>query len=202
MSEKENFYTLEYGNSDGAIRFGSLESKLNGVQGEVISDVKLQASYEGHYITLDKDGPREGWTLARCPGTFDITASEYIEGPGKSNAFIVTAKGGDIVLKCENGDMRFEARNIELVANGADNKNGNVKIKANETINLNAKNVNIDAEVAWSFLSSGIGKIVCKTSMQMYAGFSKCVTAPSATNPSKYGGKSTKTVATSEVPGF
>jgi hypothetical protein len=33
-------------------------------RGEVISDVKLQASYEGHYITLDKDGPREGWTVS------------------------------------------------------------------------------------------------------------------------------------------
>jgi hypothetical protein len=198
--EKENFYTLEYGNSDGAIRFGSLESSLNGVKGEVISDVKLQGSYEGHYITFGKDGPREGWTLARCPGTFDITAGEYIEGPGKSNAFIVTAKGGDIVLKCENGDIRFEARNIELVANGPDNKNGNVKIKANETINLNAKNVNIDAEVAWSFLSSGVGRITCRTSMQMYAGFSKCVTASSSKKSSKLGGKDGKSVVKESFP--
>jgi len=198
--EKENYYTTELGGSDGSIRFGSLECALNGVKGEVISDVKLQGSYEGHYITLDKDGPREGWTLMRCPGSLDITAGEYIEGPGKSHAVTITAKGGDIVVKCENGDMRFEARNIEFVANGPDGKNGNFKVKANETINFNAKNVNIDAEVAWSFLSAGAGKITCRTSMQMYAGFSKCMTASSSKKSNKFGGKDGTSVVKDSFP--
>ena len=199
--EKQNYYTIENGGSDGAIRFGSLESSLNGVKGEVTSDVKLQASYEGHYITLDKDGVREGWTLARCPGTFSITSGEYIEGPGKGNAFIVDAKSGDIVLNAGNGDIRIIGRNIELIANGPDNKNGNVTVTANETIQLNGKNVNIDAEAAWKFISSGIGNITCKTGLQMYSTFSKCVTGSSSLNPSKYGGKSTLAVV-KETPGF
>lgn len=199
--EKQNYYGLEYGNSDGAIRFGSLESSVSGVKGEVTADVKLQASYEGHYISLDKDGQREGWTVMRCPGTFSVTTGEYIEGPGKGNAFIVEAKSGDIVLKADNGDVRIISRNIELIANGPDNKNGNVNITANESINLNGKNVNIDAEAAWKFVSSGIGNITCKTALQMYASFSKCATGASSLNPSKYGGKTTQAVV-KETPGF
>ncbi len=199
--EKQNYYTVEYGNSDGAIRFGSLESSLQGVKGEVTSDVKLQGSYEGHYISLDKDGVREGWTLARCPGSFSITCGEYFEGPGKGNAFIVDAKSGDLVLNAGNGDIRIIGRNIELIANGEDNKNGNITLTANETIQLNGKNVNIDAEAAWKFLSSGIGNITCKTGLQMCATFSKCVTGGSSLNSSKYGGKNSMTVV-KETPGF
>ena len=194
MSEKENFYTLEYGNSDGAIKFGSLESGVSKVSGEVISDVKLQGSYEGHYLTLDKDGPREGWTVARCPGSFNVTCGEYAQGPGSENSFMVIAKSGDIVIRAEDGDIRFEGRNVEIVASGSNNEKGTCNITANEEIKLNSKKVTIDAEVAWKFISSGVGQIVCRTSMQMYSGFTKCVSAGSANIPSKYGGKDTKTI--------
>lgn len=196
MTEKINYYSLEYGNSDGSIRFGTLETQLNDIAGEVISDVKLQASYEGHYITLDKNGPREGWTVARCPGTFSITSGEFFDGPGSENAFIVVAKQGDIVLNAENGDVRIIGRNVEIKSGQAAGNNvaGNVNIYANEQINLNSKVINLDAENAWKILSSGIGRITCKTTMEMYAGFTKCVTAASAVNPSKLGGKSTTQV--------
>ena len=195
MSEKENFYTIEYGNSDGVLRFGSLETGVSELSGQVISDVKLNGSYEGHYITLDKDGIREGWTVARTPGCFNITAGEFFKGPGSENAFVVTAKNGDIVLKAENGDIRFEGRNIEIIANGSNNEKGTCNITANEEIKLNSKKVTIDAEVAWKFISSGVGQIACRTSMQMYSGFMKCVTGGSSTLPSKYNGKSTKEIA-------
>lgn len=200
MSEKENYYTLEYGNSDGCIRFGSIESSSGSVRGEVVSDVKLQASYEGHYITLDKDGQREGWTVSRCPGTYSVTCGEFYEGPGKENAFIVIAKQGDIVLKAENGDIRMIARNIEVLADGPDNDRGVIKMKANESITLNSKNVFIDSEVSMKFVSSGLGEIACRTSMQLYAGFIKSVTGASAINPSKYGGKDTKKVVEEYFP--
>jgi hypothetical protein len=196
MTEKVNYYSLEYGNSDGSIRFGTLETQLNDIAGEVISDVKLQASYEGHYITLDKDGPREGWTVARCPGAFTITSGEFFDGPGSENAFIVVTKQGDIVLNAENGDVRIIGRNVEIIGGQAAGTNvvGNVNITANEQINLNAKVINLDAENAWKILSSGIGRITCKTTMEMYAGFTKCVTSASAVIPSKLGGKSTTQV--------
>jgi len=196
MTEKVNYYALEYGNSDGSIRFGTLETQLNDIAGEVISDVKLQASYEGHYITLDKDGPREGWTVARCPGAFTITSGEFFNGPESENAFVVVAKQGDIVLHAENGDVRILGRNIEICGgeSAANNVTGNVNISTNEQINLNAKVINIDAENAWKILSSGMGKITCKTAMEIYSGFAKCVTSASAMNPSKLGGKSTTQV--------
>ena len=196
MTEKINYYCLEYGNSDGSIRFGTLETQLNDIAGEVISDVKLQASYEGHYISLCKDGPREGWTVARCPGSFTITSGEFFDGPGKGKAFVVVAKQGDIVLNAENGDVRISGRNVEILGGQAAGGNdaGNVNISANEQINLNAKVINLDAENAWKILSSGMGRITCKTAMEIYSGFSKCVTSASAMNPSKLGGKSTTQV--------
>ena len=196
MTEKVNYYSLEYGNSDGSIRFGTLETQLNDIAGEVISDVKLQASYEGHYISLCKDGPREGWTVARCPGAFSITSGEFFNGPESENAFVVVAKQGDIVLHAENGDVRILGRNIEICGgeSAANNVTGNVNISTNEQINLNAKVINIDAENAWKILSSGMGKITCKTAMEIYSGFAKCVTSASAMNPSKLGGKSTTQV--------
>ena len=196
MTEKVNYYSLEYGNSDGSIRFGTLETQLNDIAGEVISDVKLQASYEGHYISLCKDGPREGWTVARCPGAFSITSGEFFDGPGKENAFVVITKHGDIVLNAENGDVRIIGRNVEIIGGQAAGNNvaGNVNISTNEQINLNAKVINLDAENAWKILSSGIGRSTCKTTMEMYAGFTKCVTSASAVIPSKLGGKSTTQV--------
>lgn len=192
MTSKKNYQSIEYGTKDGDIKFGHIHSGTSELKGDVISDVMLQASNPLHYMTMDKDGNREGWTINRCPAVYQIKCGDTVDG--KAPAFVLDAKNGDIVIKASNGRIRMEALDIDMIANGPDNTRGTINIQSNESINLNTKNVNINGKASARFVTSGVGEITCNTSLKMYAGLSKCVTNSSAVNPSKYGGENTKSI--------
>lgn len=188
MSEKTNFGTLYYGNKDGTIRFGHLHpSSENSEKASVTSGVMLQALHSLHYMTMDIDGNRNGWTLNRCPGTFEIKCNDN----GEKVGFYLEALYGDIILKAPNGRIRLEAPNIDIRADGKDNKNGVINIDSNESINVNTKNFTLKTNASMKFLSSGQGEIVANTSLKTMAGFIRCVTSSvsKTSKDSKYGGR-------------
>jgi len=84
--EKANSEHLVYGNRQGQIEFGHLHQGLTGKPGaDVTSGVFLQAADNSrHYMTMDIDGARAGWTSNRCPGPYQIwCASDHA---GKTNS--------------------------------------------------------------------------------------------------------------------
>lgn len=190
--EKKDFQVVEYGNTHGEIRFGHLW----GVEGSnVQSDVCLQASDPIHYFTLEKgsksNGERTGWTCSRNPGVFEVKCGDTVDED--KPAIYIEAINGDIVLKASNGKIRLQALDVDIQAIGEDNKRGVVDIKANETINLDAKIVNLGSNktTAMKILSTGIGEMTFKSSLTMYAGLGKAITSTvgEGGKDSKFGGK-------------
>ena len=47
-----------------------------------------------HYMTMDADAHRTGWTILRCPGAFNVKAGDDI--PYNSNSIYFEAINGDI----------------------------------------------------------------------------------------------------------
>jgi hypothetical protein len=180
MSKPENYHTIRYGNKDGELKFGHLHN--DGVKS---SFLVRSGSDPLHYMTFDSDGVRDGQTLNRCTNTFSIKCGDTVKGDDP--AFIVEALSGDIVLMAKNGNIRMEAQNVLIKADGYDNKTGNINIEANERVNILAKEVNVNAKQAMRLISTGVGEITCKAILDIQASYTKCLSGVSKDNPTKYG---------------
>ena len=66
-----------------------------------------------HFLTLDQDGQRKGWTTLVSPGSTQIKSGLDLKG---QNAIFVEAENGDIIVKATDGNIRFEGDKIDLVA--------------------------------------------------------------------------------------
>ena len=187
--DTENYYNLQYGNNDGEIRFGHIHTTTSGFKGECISDVMLQGSDKIHYMTMDKNGQRPGWTTNRCPGVYQIKCGD--NRGGKEPAMILEALNGDIVIKATNGRIRMEALDFDLNVHGPSNDRGVVNIVSNEAVNIKTKNLSLDGKASVRFVSSGTFQVSAQTSLKFYAGVYKFLGAQSASKPSKLGGEDT-----------
>lgn len=182
--EKKTFRSVEYGTTDGQIRFGHLHGKPTS---DVQSDVMLQASDPLHYMTMDKDGKRKGWTVNRCPDTWELKCGDNTDP--KKPAFYVETINGDIVLKAPNGRIRLQALDIDILATGPNTKRGVVDIKANQAIQLDANKIDFKAKASLKMVSSGAGEMVFNQSLKMYYGFAQSVSGSvgKGGKDSKYG---------------
>jgi hypothetical protein len=185
MAKPENFYTVRYGNDSGELKFGYLHN-----DGTKSSFVVRSSDDPLHYFSMDSDGPRKGGTINRCPSTYQIKCGDDVKGD--TPAFIIEALNGDIVLMAKNGNIRMEAKDVLIKADGSDNKTGNINLEANERINIFAKEVNINGKQAARFITSGVGEITCKTALNIQASACSAASAVSKNKPTKFGLNSDK----------
>ena len=61
-------------------------------------------------------------------------------------AKIIKCKRGDVIIDCENGDITLKARNINIQANGAGNKDGQLLIDGARLVDVRAPDVKIQGE--------------------------------------------------------
>lgn len=192
--EKKTFNKTEYTNPHGGITMGELWSPPGNISGkgsDVQSDCCIKGSDPRHYITLDKDGPREGWTSVRAPNVFQVKCGDNTDG--EAPAILIEAINGDIVLKASNGRIRLQGLDVDIQAIGQDNERGVLDLKSNEVINLDSKIVNVGSKrtTALKIYSTGIGEMTFKSALTMYSGLGKCITSTvgKGGKDSKFGGK-------------
>lgn len=179
MAEKKNYHAHRKGTKDSETKRGHIHND------NVLSAYMVRSGYDyRHYITLDADSTRKGWTTMRSPGAFQIKAGDDI--PYNKNAVFVQAINGDIVLRANNGKILLDAENIQLIAKGGDGKNGTILLESNEDITLNSKNIRLNADSVCKFFSSGSLQMVADASMDIYAGLADCATGASKIKKSKF----------------
>ena len=164
MSEKGdkcNYWAQEIGTQNGVIKFGALSP-----QGDVTCSVQIVGLDGRHFINMDEDGKRKGWTTMNAPGAFQINAGEDLiqinEGGGEGrknkveqNCIFMNAENGDITIRARNGKLRLEGLDIEMVASG-NSPEGVCWVKANETLKLDGKNITIDGKQSYKLISTGL----------------------------------------------
>lgn len=166
MSRSLNLEVKDIRTKDGNLRFGHIHKD----QGK--SSIMIQGQGGLEFISLEQVGPREGWIWSRCRGRYQITCGDNIkEG---DVAFYLNTAGGDGYYKGNieihtRGTFKVNAENIELIARGNDNNNGNITLKSNEKIELDSKQINIKAKEALSLYASDISTSA-KNIMKMTAG--------------------------------
>jgi uncharacterized protein (DUF2345 family) len=182
-TSKKNYTAIRYGNDHGSVSFGHIHK-----DGAVTSDVLLQASDGRHGITMDKDGPRKGWTTVTAPGNISIKAG--LDNTEAQDTIFINSENGNIDIIASNGKIRLQGTDIELIAVGEGGSKGNVRIKANENIELDADNkILINAKTMYKLASAGKAEIVANSCMTIYSSVIRGVTDAVANTDSKVGGR-------------
>jgi uncharacterized protein (DUF2345 family) len=166
---KQNYTGTRFGNDHGSISFGHIASDA-----AVTSDVQIQASDGRHGILLDKDGPRKGCTQITAPGRISIESGE--DKQEAEDTFLIHTFNGNIDIIATNGKIRMQATDIELTAVGEGGSKGNIRLKANENIELDADNkVLINAKAMYKLATAGAAEIVANSAMTIYSSVIKGV---------------------------
>ena len=132
MSEKTNYWTKKISAQDACIIFGGISPEK-----DVRSSFQVKALDGRHFLSLDQDGQRKGWTTLVSPGTTQIKSG--LDLKAGQNAIFVEAENGDIIVKATDGNIRFEGDKIDFVARQEFN------VESHGKIDINAQNINIDA---------------------------------------------------------
>ena len=183
-AEKCNFWAQEIGTQNGVLKFGAMSPT-----GDVTASVQIVAVDGRHFMTMDEDGKRRGWTTMNAPGAFQINAGEDLavhnpDSEGRKNkvnqnAIFINAENGDVVIKARNGKLRLEGLDIEMVATG-NSPEGVCWVKANETLKLDSKNITIDGKQSVKLVSTGLLVLSGLLGMQILSPLVNGVTAASA----------------------
>lgn len=182
---KKTYTPLRYGNDHGHICFGQISKK-----GDVISDVLLQGSDGRHAIAMDKDGPRKGWTTVTSPGNFQVLCGFDSEIRKEQDSMLISAERGNIHIVAQNGKIIFQGDDIEFIAVGEKSNEGNVRVKAKGSIELDAPKVFINSSIYTKITSSGKIEIIANGLLRTYGSVIQGVTAAVSQRDSKVGGRS------------
>ena len=192
--EKANSEHLVYGNRQGQIEFGHLHLGQNGkINADVTSGVFLQAGGNArHYMTMDIDGAREGWTSNRSPGPYQVwCASDHagnVEGKSKDWAgvgFFLLAENGDIIIRAPKGRIRMSAMDIDIRAEGPDLTRGSINLDSNESVNIKTETFDVTANKGLKLFSPKSVEIVANTSLNLVGNFVSSLSAASNYKPDK-----------------
>lgn len=182
-TSKKNYTAIRYGNDHGSISFGHIHK-----DGSVTSDVLLQASDGRHGITMDKDGPRKGWTTITSPGNLSIKAG--LDNVEAQDTIFINSENGNIDIIASNGKIRLQGTDIELIAVGEGGSKGNIRLTASENIDIKADNkIVIDAKAMYKLATPGTAEIVANSAMTIYSAVIRGVSDGVANRDSKVGGQ-------------
>jgi len=176
---KANYTASGLGNDKGSIVFGHIHEK-----GDVTSGVMLRTPDGKHFMSMDIDGQRKGWTTFAGPGNFSIEAGS--DKKKIDSTIMVNSKNGDIQIIATNGNIRLEANNIEMIARGEGGSAGNITCTATESFVIkDTKKILMDCTSFFSLSSTGTGNVIAKSCLNMYGSIIKGVSDAVTVKPSK-----------------
>lgn len=180
---KQNYTGIRYGNDHGSISFGHIHK-----QGDVTSDVMLQASDGRHSIILDKDGPRKGCTQVTAPGRISIDCG--IDKSEAEDVLFIHSHNGNIVIKASNGKLRLEGTDVEIIASGEGGTKGNITFKASNTLSVESDRFVVNARSFLGLKTPGEFEASANAGMSLYSSLIRGVSDAVANRDSKVGGAS------------
>jgi hypothetical protein len=181
--EKENQDRIIYGNKDGQIEFGHIHLSNDNLDSNVTSGVYLQAYDSRHYMTMDIDGIRKGWTLNRCPGSYEILCGT--ETKERDIGFFLFSENGDIVIRAPKGRIRLSALDIDIRASGEDNTRGSVNIDSNQSVNIKTGSFDVKANVGINIFTPYTLNMIANTTLNITSNFVNSLTSASRIYPNK-----------------
>ena len=91
------------------------------------------------------------------------------------------------MIRCPTGNLRIEAKNIHMKAEGEDHKNGSVTIEANEKITLDAQTIDAKSKVSTKVFSEKNVEVIGKAILNLYGGLVDAADGATSVKGSKKG---------------
>lgn len=183
QTAEQNYSAIRYGNDHGSIAFGHIHK-----DGATTSSVLLQAADGEHHICLDKAGGRIGSTQITGPNRLSIKHGMNMKEA--EDCIMIEATNGNIDIIARNGKIRLQGTDIELTAVGEGGSKGNIRLSANENIDLDADNkVLINGKAGYKLATPGVAEVISNGQMVLYSSIIRGVTDACAKKDSKVGGK-------------
>ena len=189
----EKIYTAQSigQNEKGGVFLGGISK-----DGATTSALKLENKQDGeHKLTLDI-GPDQlrSSTTSTSPGRLTLKCGRYpwIDNREEKEALdscMITAEHGNIAIVAENGKIRLQATDIELVTKGEGEKKGHLKLEIEETINVECKKLVTSSKVLTKLCSSGDFEEAASGVYSTFASLINNVTDAVQCKPSKFGGQ-------------
>jgi hypothetical protein len=185
MSSKKERTNFVYGHrSRGTIKCGHLHMGSEGeLKSDVQSGVMLQAFDSRHYMTMDIDGVRKGWTLNRCPGVYSIRCATDVT-PGELG-YVLLCEQGDISISAPNGRIRLFAQDIDLRADGPDNQRGSINLDSSQSVNIDTQVVDVKGDAGIRIFTPYTLDLIGNQTIHFTANFIRGLSAASCTQSSK-----------------
>jgi hypothetical protein len=95
------------------------------------------------------------------------------------------SNNGDIVISAPNGRIRLQALDIDLRADGPNNKRGTINLDSNQSVNIKTGTFDVKAEVGYRIFSPNLGRIVANTKLYVVSNFIDGLTCASSILPGK-----------------
>ena len=166
MSEKTNYWSQKISAQDASIIFGGISPEK-----DVRSSFMVKALDGRHFLTMDQDGQRKGWSTLVSPGCLQMKCGlDFKEG---QNAYFLEAENGDIVIKAANGNIRFEGDKIDFVARKEFN------VESHGKIDVNAQNINVEARFGMKIKASSFLNVNAPCGMEIISGIIRGVSCAS-----------------------
>lgn len=102
---------------------------------------------------------------------------------------ILNAKNGNIIIKANNGKIRLEGTDIELIAVGEGGSKGNIRLTATENITTDSKKLLMNASVHYKLMTSGTGEVVANSVLTIYGSIMRGVDDSVSKKDAKNGGQ-------------
>jgi hypothetical protein len=114
------------------------------------------------------DNHRKHGTICRSEGSFQVKAGDNVED-GSFGVFI-EAVSGDLVIRAPSGKVKIEGVNVDIIASGADGKNGVVNINGNEKVIVKSQTIDVSSKVSTKIFSEKTVDMIGKAILNMYGG--------------------------------
>ena len=167
---KETFESLQYGNRWGHLTTGGLNlAGTGGLEADVLTGVMLQAYNSLHYVHMENDGIRKGWTMMRNPGVWEVKCADTVK-KGDIGGYI-HVENGDLVLKAPNGRIRIQATDIDLRADGYNERTGYINIESNNTVSVKTGTFKVKADNGLNLFSPQAINIAPNAALSLTSNF-------------------------------
>jgi len=199
MSSKKERTNFVHGHrSRGTIKFGHLHMGSEGeLKSDVQSGVMLQAFDSRHYMTMDINGVRKGWTLNRCPGVYSIRCATNVT-PGELG-YVLLCEQGDISISAPNGRIRLFAQDIDLRAEGPDNQRGSINLDSSQSVNIDTQVVDVKGDAGIRIFTPYTLDLIGNQTVHFTSNFIRGLSAASSRQSSKTNSLTSKSFQTKSL---
>ncbi len=179
---QQNYNKIWWRNSWGSVSCGTISEDEATTYGPMLS------TKDGvHCFILEAQGEGEGSTTSMQPGVFQVECGSALKK--EEDAVMINSKNGNINIVASNGKVRIQGLDVEICAVGEDSSEGNIKVKATTRLEMDGKEVFINAKDKYKLATSGVGELVANSVMKIYGSTIRNVTDAVSKKDSKVGGQ-------------